>query len=280
MLTTVKAYSSWESVDQLLLADGGRAETDYLQMRHISGLEPVEASISTTPFGSLDGDAYSGSSVGSRNIVMTVKPNPDWVTWTYEKLRLLLYTYFMPKRQVRLVFETDEIGAVEIFGYVESISPDIFSKDGEIQISVICPYPYFTAIEPTVVTGTTNDPPVIVEYDGTIETGINVEVTHISGQPNLSGTFVSLGDAEHSTFMVGYSIDINPTTYLVINSVPGNKYIRSVNANTGAFTNVLSQLRPGAVWPILNLGPNYFSVDTISGDQAWKLSYFKRYGGL
>lgn len=280
MLTTVRAYSSWESVNTLLLADGGRAETDLLQMRNITGLGPVDASISTLPLGSLDGDSFVGSAVGSRNIVMTVKPNPDWVDWTYEKLRLLLYTYFMPKRMVRLVFETDEIAPVEILGYVESITPDIFSKVGEIQISVICPYPYFTAVNPTVVNGTTNDPPVVVEYDGTIETAINIEVTHIPGEPALIGTYVSLGDPGHGNFYVGTDIDIDATKYLVINSVPGNKYIRQVNVTTGSFTNVLSQLSPGVAWPVLNLGPNYFSVKTAFGDQAWKLSYFKRYGGL
>lgn len=281
MLTTVKAYSSWESVDTLLLADGGRAETDLIQMRNITGLGPVDAAISTLPLGSLDGESFAGASVGSRNIVMTVKPNPDWVDWTYEKIRRILYAYFMPKRLVRLVFETDEIAPVEILGYVESIAPEVFSRDGEIQISVICPYPYFTAINPTVITGITNDPPIVVDYDGTIETAINVEVTHIPGEPALSGTYVSLGDPGHSGFFVGSDIDIDETKYLVINTVPGNKYIRAVNVSTGAFTNVLSQLSPGAVWPVLSLGPtNYFSVETAFGNQAWKLSYFKRYGGL
>lgn len=280
VLTKVRAYSSWEFVDSLLLDDAGRPETDLLQIRNIDGLDPVDASVNTTPLGSLDGDSYSGSSVGSRNIVLTVKPNPDWVTWTYEKLRRLLYTYFMPKRQIRLVFETDEIAPVEITGYVESISPAIFSADGEIQISVICPYPYFVAIDPIIVTGLTNDTPIVVDYDGTIETGINVEVTHIVGQPDLTSTYVSLGDVEHSTFFVGSDIVIDDSHSLIINSIPGNKYIRSVNLLTGVTTNELSQLSQGAIWPILNLGPQYFSVETAFGDQDWKLTYYKRYGGL
>lgn len=280
MLTTLRAYSSWEFADELLLADGGREETDLIQIRSITGLGPVNAAINTIPLGSIDGDSYIGSTVGSRNIVMTVKPNPDWVTWTYEKLRRILYTYFMPKRFVRLVFETDEIPPVEISGYVETIEPDIFSKEGEIQISVICPYPYFTALDPTVVNGETNDPAIIIDYDGSIETGINLKVTHIPGEPDVNGAYVAILDPEDSPFFVGSDFDINPTHYFEMNTTPGNKYIRSINSASGVITNILSQLGENAVWPILNFGPQYFWVSTPFGRQAWTLSYYKRYGGL
>lgn len=281
MLTTVRAYSSWESVDTLLLADGGRAETDLIQIRKITGLEPVGASVNTSPYGSLDGDAYVGSSVGSRNIVMTVKPNPDWVDWTYEKLRRILYTYFMPRRQIRLVFETDEIAPVEITGYVESIEPDIFSKDGEIQISVICPYPHFVAVTPTVVSGLTNEEiPLEIDYDGSIETAYSLKVEQLSGEPEITGPLF-LGNVHDVTFQIDTPpyLDIDSFNYLVINAVPGNKYIQMVNLNTGVITNVLSQLKRGSIWPMLQLGVNPISVLT-AGIKTWTLTYYKRYGGL
>lgn len=278
MLTKVRAYSSWEFVETLPLADDGRAETDLIQILDITGLEPVEAAINTVPFGSLDGDAYVGSSVGRRNIVMTIKPNPNWVDWTYEKLRRVLYTYFMPKRLVRLVFETDEIAPVEILGYVESINPAIFSKNGEIQISVICPYPYFTAVTPIVVTGTTNGAPLEFDYDGSIETGINLEVTYVSGLPLVS----ALVQIEQSAFeSFAASGLIGEFHYFIMNSVPGNKYVRVVNTITGIITNLLATVREDSVWPTIKPGPNYFSITTEgTAVNDWELTYYKRYGGL
>ncbi len=277
MLTTVKAYSAWESADTLLLDDAGRAETDLLQIRDITGLEPVAAAINTIAYGFLDGESYSGSSVGRRNIVLMVKPNPNWIDWTYERLRRILYTYFMPKSQVRLIFETDEISPVEITGYVESITPAIFSKEGEIQISIICPYPYFTSVDPTIVTGVNNDTPVEIDYDGSIETGINVEVLYVSGAAPI-WIAPQVGPLDLSTFVVLGSVDASK--YFVMNSVNGNKYVHTVNSVTGVITNLLPYIQPSSVWPMLKYGPNDFSVITGGGVQSWTLTYYKRYGGL
>lgn len=277
MLTTVRAYSARESADTLLLADNGRAETDLLQVRDITGLEPVEAAINTIPFGFLDGDSYAGSSVSKRNIVLTIKPNPNWIDWTYEKLRRILYAYFMPKSQVRLVFETDEIPPVEITGYVESIDPAIFSKDGEIQISIICPYPHFMAVTPIVVTGFTNGDPLEFDYDGSVETAVNLEVLWDSGVP-LGSTDIQIDQSAFSSFIV--SAPVNATTYFIMNSVPGNKYVRTVDSLSGEWTNILANIQEGSIWPILKPGPNYFNVATESDVYTWKLTYYKRYGGL
>ena len=97
MLTKLQAYSSWESAQTLLLPDSGREETDRLQIRNIDGLNPVKGTVNTSPFGSVDGAAYTGTDIDTRNIVLTIRPNPDWDQWTIEGLRKLVYSYFMPK---------------------------------------------------------------------------------------------------------------------------------------------------------------------------------------
>lgn len=277
MLTKVRAYSSWQSADELLLDDAGRAETDLIQIRNITGLGPVKAAVNTSPLGSVDGDSYVGSSVGSRNIVMTLKPNPDWATWSHEELRRILNLYFMPKRLVRLVFETDEISPVEIFGYVESNEPSIFSKDGEVQISVVCPYPYFTAVNPTVITGLSTGGVVVVDYNGSIETGINVKVTQSAiAFPTL--IHIQVGDPTLSSFWVTAGVD--DTNYFEMSSVPGQKYARNVNTDTGIITNLLANIQQGSEWPILEPGSNDFYVATDAGVQDWTLTYYERFGGL
>lgn len=280
MLTKLEAYSAWESAPTLSLSDNGREETDLIQIRNIDGLDPVKASVNTSPFGSVDGSSYVGSSVLTRNIVLTLHPNPDWNNWTFEALRRIIYAYFMPKMLTRLVFTSTDMPPVEIYGYVEDNSSVLFSKDGEIQVSIICPDPYFTAVNPTLVAGQASDGsnPTQIVYNGSIEAGINVEVTRFS-DPGPTVIGVQVGDPSLSFFKA--SATVNASMYFLVNSISGQKYVRNVQMGTGVITNLLSHLYRGSNWPTLKPGENDFSVITDTpGKQEWLLTYFERFGGL
>jgi hypothetical protein len=282
VLTEVKAYSSWQSAPTLPLSDTGRAETDLVQIRNIDGLDPVKASVNTSPLGSVDGVAYTGSNVPSRNIVLTLHPNPNWHNWSYEGLRRLLYSYFMPKRPVRLVFYSDDIAPVEISGVVESCDVNPFSQDPELLVSIICPDPYFTALDPEVLTGQTVRPGgtiAQIHYDGTIEAGIHVEVSFSSGAaPTIIG--IQIGDPLISFFNVVATV--GATKYFEMSSLPMQKFVQNVDIGTGIITNLLSkiQIAEGSSWPSLQPGEQDFSVVTDQGVQDWELTYFERFGGL
>lgn len=279
MLTEVKAYSSWRSAPTMPFAADGWPENDLIQVRGISGLDPVKASVNTSPYGSVDGASYVGSSVLSRNIVLTLHPNPDWVTWSYERLRRLLYQYFMPKRPVRLVFYSDDMIPVEISGVVEDVAVNIFSKDPELNVSVICPDPYFTALEGTVLTGVTNAAPVVIDYNGTVEAGMHVKVT-ATPDAAPSDIAIQIGDPRISYFAV--TATVNPTLYFEVNSLPMKKFVQNVNIGTGIITNLLSQIhiQEGSLWPSFQPGENEFSIITDHGVHDWELTYFERFGGL
>jgi hypothetical protein len=281
VLTELKAYSSWQSAPELLLTDPGSPETDLIQITNIDGLDPVKASVNTSPFGSVDGEAYTGSNVLSRNIVLTLHPNPDWDNWTSEILRKLLYSYFMPKRATRLVFYSDDQVPVEIFGIVESVEANPFSKDPEFQVSVICPDPYFVALEPTVLTGqsiraggTVRE----VDYKGSVEIGIGVKVTFASGAaPALIG--IQIGDPEIAYFRVNASV--SASKYFEMSSLPMRKFVQNVDLSTGVISNLLSHVvQEGSSWPHLQPGTNDFSVVTDAGVQDWELTFYERFGGL
>ena len=276
MLTTVKAYSSWKSAPVLDLSGRG-PETDLLQVRDIEGLGPVKAAVNTTPYGSMDGEAYTGSLVNSRNIILTIGLNPDWADWSMESLRRMVYTYFMPKLQTKLVFESnDEFPPVEISGYVESVEPNIFSKDVEVQVSVICPDPYFIAVDPIVVSGISNAEHLI-NYNGSIETGIYVKVNERDlPAPTLIG--IQIDETSESYFRVAASV--SATKYFEMNSLPGNKYVQNVELGTGIITNLLSKMAEGSSWPTLQLGEQTFSITSNFGVQDWELRYFEKFGGL
>lgn len=282
MITRVKAYSSWANATPLPLADPGRIETDLLQITNISGLEPVKAAINTSQFANVDGGAFTGSNLPVRNIVLTIKPNPDWADWTPETLRKLLYLYFQPKLPVQLVFEDSVKPPVSIFGYTESNEPNIFTKDGTIQVSIICPYPYFTTVDPIVVHGTSVNiwTPQTITYNGDVEGGIVVEVDAHSGQPVPSSISIQTQDPAIAAFTMAEAEEIDTNQYVTLSSVPGNKYADAVRIATGTVVSLLSRLNTGYKWPTLQPGDNQFAVITDQGHHDWTLTYYERFGGL
>ena len=282
MITNVKAFSSWRSAPLLPLSGSNRAETDLIQIRNITGLDPVKASVNTSPYGSVDGASFVGTSVLTRNIVLTLHPNPDWDNWTHETLRQLIYSYFMPKRPTRLVFVREDMTDVEILGYVESVTANMFSKDPEFLVSIICPDPYFVSVDPIVITGQavrTGGAAVIVDYKGTIETGMGVKVTALTA-PNPTDIGIQIGDPKLTYFATYASVD--DTMYFEMSSIPMRKYVQNVNIGSGIITNLLSKvhIQEGSAWPSLQPGENEFTVVTDQGEQDWELTYFERFGGL
>jgi hypothetical protein len=278
VLTKVRAYSSWHSAPILPFDADGRAETDFIQIRNIDGLNPAKASVSTSLYGSVDGASLMGSGVGTRNIVLTVHPNPDWLTWSFESLRRLIYSYFMPKRDVRLVFESDEIPPVEITGVVEDVSVNMFSKDQEFLVSIICPDPYFITVDPVILTGQANEAqPRIIDYGGDIETGFNVKVSFSSGA-SPTAIEVQIGVPIINDFVVKASV--NNTNYFNLNSIKLRKYVQNINTSDGTITSLLSSILEGSTWPMFQPGENEFLVKTDLGIQDWELTYYERYGGL
>jgi hypothetical protein len=279
VLTEVKAYSSWRSAPTLILNPDGQPSTDLIQITNIDGLDPVKASVNTSPYGSVDGASYIGSSVLSRNIVLTLRPNPNWDTWTYEKLRRLLYSYFMPKQLTQLVFYSDDLIPVEIYGIVESVSVNMFSKEPELLVSIICPDPYFTALDPTVLTGLDN---VVtpVTYNGNVAAGILVKVSYTSGTaPTTIG--IQIGDPKITYY--GVTATISDTKYFEMSSIPMRKFVQNVDINTAVIENLLSKvyIQEGSLWPTLEPGDNEFVVVTNqTGVQDWELTYYERFGGL
>jgi len=183
----------------------------------------------------------------------------------------------------KLVFYSDDLDPVEITGIVEDVSVNQFSKDPEINVSIICPDPYFTSLDPKVVTGQTIQGavgnPVTIDYKGSVESGINVKVTFVSG---ISPTQikVQIGDPTIQYFISDASVDAN--LFYEMNSVPLKKYVQNVNIGSGVITSLLSKshMEEGSEWPLLQPGENEFSVSTDSAGQDWELSYFERFGGL
>lgn len=291
MLTNVEVYSSLSSAPDLPLQLGGREDVDLIHIRDISGLGPVKADINTTQYGSGDGGFYTGGNINTRNIVFKLGFNPDWTVHTVATLRQLVYGYFMSKQPVRLRFFRDDGPAVEIEGYCESNEPNIFSKDPEMEVSVICPNPDFIAVAQSIVGGTANEDPDEVEFTllGNVETSGRVVITTTTTEeppvtdpdPDYDGTFT----LEHKTLAAGAdTFVVTGSTaeglQLIIDSARGNKIAENLIGTE--HINLLNTMTVGSVWLALKPGTNKFRVllDEGAPDKAWTLTYFERFGGL
>lgn len=108
----------------------------------VTGLNPPTADISTSPIATKDGSIFTNARAQNRNIVLTFATtgtNP-------ESLRVSIYRVFKIKEPIALEIKTASRTA-NIDGYVESISADPFAKKQRLQVSIICPDPYFLSEE-------------------------------------------------------------------------------------------------------------------------------------
>ena len=100
-------------------------------------------------------DTFIATRTGQRNIVVTIGFNPNYtINEDVTTLRYALLKVFTPGYKIEMTFENFEAGFIKTYkmnGVVETNEPVIFSPDPQVQISIICPYPYFTAVENAVV---------------------------------------------------------------------------------------------------------------------------------
>ena len=118
-------------------------ESDF-QITSIIGLNPPSAQINTTNIAGFDGAKFNSSKLNTRQIVITLKLN-GWGS-IVEYNRQMLYKYFPTKEWVKFYFKSDYRN-VSIEAYVENFEDDLFEQHQTIQVSLLCPQPYFKDID-------------------------------------------------------------------------------------------------------------------------------------
>jgi hypothetical protein len=279
VITKVEVYSAQRS--PTLSLGGFMPSDDPVHIRNIDGLGPVKAEITTTPSGTSRGETKQGSSVGKRNIVMTLGLNPDWSTQTISSLRQLLYGYFMTEQWVKLRFYSDEMSTVDIEGTVEAFDPNLFAQDPEYQVSIINERPDFIEIDASIYKGTVDDGTTWLEVDylGSVSAGLEVRVDRSVDRPAYSGGLT----VSVENFKGVQAITVNPVTVDTLksykmSSVRGQKRVQNEALEDGAITNLLKNMH--GVWPELQPGENLINVRGDAPGQTWTLAFFNRFGGL
>ena len=282
MLRRLEVFSSNPSAPELPLG-GFMPNDDPVQVRHIDGLEPVTAEVASTAFASGRGELLQGSSIGKRNIVLTLGLNPNWVDQTMTTLRHLLYRYLLPEAWTKLRFFSDELPTVDIEGIVESFQPNIFSQDPEIQVSVLCHKPDFIEADATIIEGTVDDGTTeyVFDYVGTVDTGFELRVDRTVANPSYTGgfTIVNRAPVDPQLFEVN-PVTVDTTKYFKLSTVRNAKRVSTIAVADGETTNLLSGVTDESVWPHLEPGENVVTVEASEPGQAWTLAYFNRFGGL
>lgn len=257
---------------------------DPVQIKNIDGLGPVKAEITSTPYATGRGELPQGSSVGKRNIVLTLGYNPDWAAeQTMSSLRQILYRYFMPQQWTKLRFFSQELPTVDIEGEVESFEPNIFSQDPEVLISILCHKPDFVEPDVTLLTGVVDDGTIetVFDYIGTVATGFELRIDKTDTNPAYTGDIeiVVKSPVDPQTFEAA-NVTVDAAKYFKLSTVRNAKRVSSIGVATGDVTNLLSSMSDLSVWPQLEPGENVVSVGALENGQAWKLAYFNRFGGL
>jgi hypothetical protein len=282
VLQKIELFSSNPSAPELPLG-GFMPSDDPVQVRSIDGLGPVKAEVASSAFATGRGELYQGSSVGKRNIVMTLGLNPDWAEQTMSNLRQKLYRYLLPQAWTKLRFFSDYLPVVDIEGIVESFEPNIFSQDPEVQVSILCHKPDFIEADAISYEGVVDDGATELEFEyvGSVNTGLELRIDRTVANPSYLGDIsVALKSPEDPQNFVAEDVTIDTLKYFKLSSVPNAKRVQSIAVADGAITNLLSKMTTESVWPEIKPGVNVLSVAAAEPGQKWTMAYFNRFGGL
>ena len=239
----------------------------------IDGLNPTPATLNFSQLANYDGSIYNGGQLGNRNIVLYIKIHND-----AESNRINLYKYFQLKKMIRIFYENNT-RSVYIDGYVETFETEYFSMNEIVQISIICPNPYWKSDEETQLDfSNTIDlfefpfsiPVEGIEFSriesitttyidsGEIETGIIIEFIANSNQI-LNPKFINRTTQEYFAL----NFDMNEGDVIRINTHRGEKSV--ILIRDGVETNIINDMRTGSTWIQLVPGINELSYECDEG---------------
>lgn len=273
MLTMVEVRTDTGMLLQLPLADisGGYALQD------VTGLDPVKATLVSSAFAQLDGSQFHSSRRESRNIVLTISYEPDYVNSDVRSLRQGLYGFFMTESKVNLRFIDTDGMTVDISGRVESFDSPQFTETPMATISIMCFNPDFYDPTPVTISGSTvaDATNTAVEYAGEVESGITLT---LNVDRSLSEfTVYSYGEDNVIRSMV-FTADLIAGDVVTIVTTPGAKSVTLTRSGTTA--SALYSVSPYSSWIYFYPGTNQFRVYAEGAAIPYTVVYTTKYGGL
>jgi len=240
----------------------------------VGGLTPPAATINTAIIATKDGAVFNSSRLDTRNIVLTIAPLNS-----IEKNRINLYQYFKSKQYIKLYLENNT-RSVWIDGYIETIDGDLYTDKQQIQISIICPDPYFKDTATGVylfsnVVSLFSFPFSIAETPGIpiSQLGEYVEIAITNNSDDETGVIINMqanGQVVNPTIYnmttnenFTLNITMQAGDLITIDTRRGHKAVTLTH--NAVVTNILNNMVQGSEWLNLIVGDNIFSYTCVSG---------------
>jgi len=231
----------------------------------IDGLTPPKATLNFSVIPTKDGSVFNSARTENRNIVFSLAPIYD-----IENSRLTIYKFFRVKQPVYFYFANGGRN-VCIEGIVESVEGALFERNQNLQISVICPEPYFKALEETV-TDLSQVAPLFsfpfaiakagisfseiektieknIYYAGEVETGFTIELRALAAL-----TDPTIYNEAGESFSIG--LEMQAGDVITINTVKGSKTVTLLR--DGVVSNIINKVKPNPTWLTLIPGDNVY----------------------
>lgn len=218
----------------------------------VSGLTPPQGSVYTSELATKDGSIYNASRAQNRYITLLIYPQEQ-----IEAARLALYQVFKLSKWVKLELQTKQ-RHVFIEGYVESMDGDLYENPQNLQISIVCPDPFFEAATGSTTAIPTAGTAAAVANNGDDEAGAVFTLTATGACSNLSITNETTGQ----TFGLGLTLASGDK--VTIDTRRGSKRVTLLHE--GVETNAINAMTAGSAWPQLIPGTNQISFDALTGD--------------
>lgn len=244
---------------------------------NVDGLTVPQIVNNTASGGTVDGAFYNSSRMETRNIVITVRLVGD-----IEGNRQRLYKMFSLKRPNTIFFKNANRD-LKIVGYVEVIEGNLFVQDESIQISIICPRPYWKSAQ--AISDELSYTVKKFEFPFSIESDDPMPISEYTTSPVI--TVINRGDVEcGAVFTVTFSggcsdfVLYNQTTqkHIGINKLFTNGDVLTIDTRAGHLavystyattrTNLLNKLTEGSEWLKLDVGGNDITFSAKGGQNA------------
>lgn len=260
----------------------------------IQGLNPPSATINTSETALFDGGRFVSSKVDMRSINISIGINRN-----AESNRLALYKIVKPKQHITLYYKNGQRD-VYIEGYVESIEVDYFGMKQTVEISILCPEPYFKNAEQmieevTVIIGAFHFPFAIeatvpipfsyYDYEqigeiniynvGEVACGMTVEI-YVNGTVTNPQIF---NRETREFFGINYTFQLGDVVY--ITTQRGSKTVRLLR--DGEYINLFNYIVKNSKWLQLEVGDNIFTYDadeSTEENMIVRFIYSPLYGGV
>lgn len=261
-------------------------ETNYVVLK-VDGLNPPSASIFTTKSYNRIGVKYNGSSIDERQLDITIKLLGD-----IEESRNNLYNWVSTQQYVKVHY-SNGVKNVYCEGYIENCSIDFFTDNEIVELTIICPDPYWKTISDIITEISSVDAnftfPFAIEDEG-IPFSIEKEntITSVSNFVDDIGVVIDIivknnidnliirnpaNVTEYIKLKEGQTLHANDHLVIDTTTIP-----RKITLNG---ENFLNGVEPNITWFKLKRGLNYFSYETdILSDVVMTVTFKEKYLGV